>query len=156
MPRYKYGDMFEKLEPNNNLFVITTNSFIKKDGCLVMGRGAAKKLSDRFSGIAKFAGKYIAKFKKEYKHEDYLFFTLKYEHRLLGFLQVKRFFKENSDLRLIRESIGHMNQFVETAPWIKEINMNYPGIGYGGLEKKAVKPLLKVLGKRFVVWQYEK
>lgn len=157
MPKYKYGDMFKKYKVRNSLFVITTNSYVRKDGCLVMGRGAALQLKNEYPEVAEKAGRYIVRFKEEYKHSDYLFFTLKDKGRpFLGFLQVKRHFKDEAHIQLICDSIGHMNQFVETAPWIKEVNMNYPGIGFGGLEKKKVKPALKILGKRFNIWQFKK
>jgi len=157
MPKYKYGNMFDELKPNNNLFVITTNSYIRKDGCLVMGRGAAKQLKDRFPKIEKYAGDYIKSFqKRKDDDDDYCFFTLKYEHHHIGFLQVKRFFKDDADLELIWDSIDCMQRFVEMAPWIKKVNINYPGIGFGGLTKKKVKPCLEELDKRFNIWQFKK
>lgn len=156
MPKYKYGDMFKKLGKENSLFVVTTNSYTRNDGCLVMGRGAAKQLADKRVSFPIIAGVAIKEFEKRHKHRQYHFLTFKSYGEFVGILQVKIHFKEKSKLWLIEESIRIMDDFVNTCTWIEEVNMNYPGIGFGGLEKKKVKPLLKSLDERFNIWQFKK
>ena len=41
MPHFQRGDLWTAFAPTN-LFLITTNSTIRKDGALVMGRGIAQ------------------------------------------------------------------------------------------------------------------
>jgi hypothetical protein len=48
----QYGDMWTAWD-SADLFAITTNSTITKDGRLVMGRGIAQQARDRFPGIDK-------------------------------------------------------------------------------------------------------
>ena len=50
MPTFKHGDMWDSYD-DVNMFCITTNNAIKKNGALVMGRGIAKEAKDRFPGL---------------------------------------------------------------------------------------------------------
>lgn len=58
MPEFRRGDMWTAYEPAD-LFLITTNSTIRPDGALVMGRGIARQARDRFPGLAEVLGQHI-------------------------------------------------------------------------------------------------
>jgi len=58
MPHFQRGDMWPAFA-TAGLFLITTNSTIRKDGALVMGRGIARQARDRFPGLAVNLGRYI-------------------------------------------------------------------------------------------------
>lgn len=46
-----------ELEPIETLWLcITTNGYIKKNGCAVMGAGVAKQARDRFDGLDRLLG----------------------------------------------------------------------------------------------------
>ena len=55
MPIYKTGDMWSAFE-EVDLFLITTNSTLTRNGALVMGAGIAKQAKQRFPGIEKAFG----------------------------------------------------------------------------------------------------
>ncbi|MCO5205659.1 MAG: hypothetical protein M9928_11545, partial [Anaerolineae bacterium] len=59
MPQYRQGDMWSAWD-SADLFVITTNSTLRADGALVMGRGIARQARNRFPGIAAALGRAIA------------------------------------------------------------------------------------------------
>jgi len=58
MPHFQRGDLWTAFAPTN-LFLITTNSTIRKDGALIMGRGIAQQARDRFPGLDVVLGKQI-------------------------------------------------------------------------------------------------
>ncbi len=50
MPQFCRGDMWTAYD-DADLFLITTNSTLKKNGVLVMGRGIARQACDRCPGL---------------------------------------------------------------------------------------------------------
>ncbi len=50
MPQFRLGNMWTAYEPAD-LFLITTNSTIRRDGALVMGRGIARQAKERFPDL---------------------------------------------------------------------------------------------------------
>jgi hypothetical protein len=50
MPQFQQGDMWSAYN-RANLFLVTTNSTLKRNNALVMGRGIARQARDRFPGI---------------------------------------------------------------------------------------------------------
>ena len=47
MAIFKHGDMWQALAHVDH-FLVTTNSFLRRDGCLVMGRGMALQAVQRY------------------------------------------------------------------------------------------------------------
>lgn len=151
MPQFRIGNMFDD---TNQLFttniLITTNSFIKKDGTLVMGRGAALEYKNKFSSfnVDKMWGDMI---KEACGHLG--MYGVIVEGRY-GIFQVKRHFKDKADLDLIRYSIAWLLIRAIEKPQ-EEFHVNYPGIGFGRLRKEDVAPLLQVLPDNVFIWKKE-
>jgi hypothetical protein len=152
----KKGDMFE-MWGHCDLFLVTTNSYIRKDGGLVMGRGAAKQLKEKVPESPFKLGSQIGHL-KEYcivtcdDHDTYFHYDQPY-----GAFQVKRHYAEAADLRLIEESAIMLSRWL-ASPWEQDslYVLNFPGIGNGGLKREAVLPVLeKHLGKLHNLWVYE-
>lgn len=59
-----------------------------------------------------------------------------------GLFQVKRHFNESADLAIINKSGLMLAELLEKANPHVEIFMNYPGIGYGGLERDEVETVI--------------
>lgn len=127
------------------MYVVTTNSFVKINDELVMGRGAARQAVDNIPGIALECGKII----RERKGDDYSFLVIRpatHNEAGFGIFQVKRFWGEDAKLPLIKNSAlklwswAMLNQDVN-------IRMNYPGIGNGKLSREDVEPLIKRLAE---------
>lgn len=58
MARFCVGDMWQQYE-QADLFLITTNSALRRDGALVMGRGIARQARERFPGLDAALGQEI-------------------------------------------------------------------------------------------------
>jgi len=159
MPKYKIGNMWERLnEPHNELFIVTTNNVIKNNGELVMGAGVAKQAALKFPGLPFLMGNFISKLEVP----DYHFFILdevkqwndKYgQHVLIGALQTKRHYKDNSDVTLVKTSISKLNNYANTTN--TTINCPLPGTGLGGLKKESVKKFTDKSPDNICYWSYE-
>jgi hypothetical protein len=126
----------------NTIYIVTTNATIRKDGALVMGRGAALEATKRYPGIAYECGKIICNSGSTYgvlriRPDFYIF-------------QVKRHWAEPADLELIKGSALRL-QFIATSIPNKNFRMNYPGIGNGRLKREDVQPLLKTLPDNVII-----
>jgi hypothetical protein len=149
----KYGDMWDVWE-SSDLFVITGNSYLRKDGCLVMGRGIARQAKDKFKGLNLKLGKII---EREVGHlgKYYLLVSTDWKRgRKLALAQVKTDFSYDADLGLIRGMTSRLNVLaVENKESV--INMNFPGIGNGNLSVEQVMPLIETLPDNVNVWRFK-
>ena len=126
------------------IYVVTTNSYIKNNGSLVMGRGAASQAVNKIPGIAFDCGKAIANV-----GDPYSFLVIHHPTQIkagFGIFQVKRFWGSDAELSLIEQSANRLSEFARKYPNLT-IRMNYPGIGNGGLSREDVEPLIKELAK---------
>jgi hypothetical protein len=125
---FKIGNIWSAIE-DSDMFVITTNSYLKKNGDLVMGAGIAKEAAERYSLLPGIFGIDIAR-SCGHLGEYYLLYWKK-----IIALQTKRRFKDKSDLNLLNKSLERLILYVK--PYLK-VDMVFPGIGYGQLEPKEV------------------
>lgn len=140
------GNMWD-IYKEADYFIFTGNSYIKQNGALVMGRGMAKEVRDKFPGIDKLIGSKIRE-----SCEQIEFYGLIVDEKI-GVFQVKYHYDEESLLTLIQCSVSCLKQFAKKH-LDKQIHMNYPGIGFGGLTKKEVAPLLKCLSNNVHIWSF--
>ena len=141
-------------------FIITTNSFVKKDGNLVMGRGIAKQACNMFKetssqpNIASHFGKAI-KDTSGHLGEYNLILPHPFHHKDLaysiGAFQVKYHWADKADYDLIRRSTIVTRWFALTWHWVT-INLNFPGIGNGHLDKDKVYDIVRVLPDNVIIW----
>jgi len=141
------GNMWSVYE-EADYFVFTGNSFIKKNHALVMGRGMAKQVLDRFPGIDLRIGRKVLN--KCFHGRTYGFV---HSHKI-GVFQVKQHFKETASPAIIEYSTKCLCIFAEKHK-DEQIHMNYPGIGFGKLKKKNVAPIIKVLPDNVHIWRYK-
>lgn len=151
------GDLMKHLsEPD--YVVITANSYINKRGELVMGRGFAKQMAKKFPELPADFGDSLQDMAKG---EYYLFFPYGFGMGVpralpenVGVLQVKRHFRENADIELIRKSLERLDRKA-TRESDKIFYLNFPGVGYGRLRREDVLPLLQDLPNNVHIWEYE-
>lgn len=142
-----HGDMWS-VYPTADKFIITTNSWLKANGAVVMGRGIAKVARDRFPGIDIAMGNAIA---SNCGHMGVYGFL---EGSKICAFQVKRHFKEKAELDLIIRSCNALTMFaIENRDL--SIHLNFPGIGYGGLDIQNVLPIVSKLPDNVNVWTYK-
>lgn len=142
--KIRTGNMFTDHDKGDYLFV-TTNSYIKKDGSLVMGRGAALEAKNLFRYIDKQLGNMISK--HETPDEYGLVLT-----SCLGAFQVKRHFRDAADLDLIRMSTAKLKELAESNPELT-YSINFPGIGFGWRDIEEVMPIIETLPNNVTVWR---
>lgn len=144
---FKFGNMFENMTPGD-ICLVTTNSYIRKDGALVMGRGAAKQAASMYPNLPFALGQHI----------DHLgeynvgIITDKQTGRHMGAFQVKYNFIDEADLKLIERSARCLHHLaVEDG---RVFHVNYPGIGNGRVSIDDVEPLIKDLPDNVCVWRF--
>jgi len=124
-------------------FVITTNSTIKKNGAVVMGAGIAKQVRDKWPGIDVEIGNAI-------NGVDTYGLILGSD---IGVFQVKHFWGDDADVRLIKYSTMELAMHAVANP-DRTYALNFPGIGNGGLPYEVVKPIVDVLPDNVQVWTF--
>lgn len=139
------GDMWT-IWQEADLFCITTNSYIRSDGALVMGRGIALQTKQRFPGVEFALGKRI-------RHLGLygLLVSEKWPAAKLAAFQVKRHFAHAAELDIIRHSAAMLAEWAEAHPQA-QVHLNFPGIGYGRLEYDQVLPIIETLPENVSIW----
>ena len=128
------------------IYLFTGNSYVKQNGALVMGRGAAKQVRDRYLGIDFDLGKQI----------DHLgTYGLCMSRDVLpslGAFQVKYSAFDKANLELIRYSANTLRQYCDLMERRYPVFMNFPGIGNGQLTREEVWPQISDLPDNVFVW----
>ncbi len=149
MATFHKGDMWNRFR-KVYLFCITTNGIITKDGRLVMGAGIAKEARDRLPGIDKDLAKAI-KAKDSTRLPRSLWIGCPFNFAVVAF-QVKNHFREKANISLIEHSCYLLLREILDRPHIT-IALNFPGIGYGGLKRSEVLPIISILPDNVEIWE---
>lgn len=143
-----HGDMWNAWT-KSDLFLITANSHIKRNGCLVMGAGIARQARDRFPGLDRALG---AQIRKSNSLRYYgLLVSPRWPEAKLGLFQVKQHWSTKAKPDLIRKSARALYHFALNHP-DKRIDLNFPGIGNGKLDVEDVWPLVAGLPDNVHIW----
>lgn len=137
-----------------DLFCITTNSYIRKDGELVMGRGIARQARDRYPGLGLALGNAISDAGMHGKVYG-LLVSPSWPIKKLAAFQVKVNWQANADLDIIKKSAQALWKFATANP-DKSIALNFPGIGYGRLDYNNVLEIVKHLPNNVTLWKFAK
>lgn len=124
------GDIWSGLD-QTDWIVFPANSFVKKDGTLVMGAGFAKQVSERYPKVKEIFGSEIINTCGHLGEYNILYWK-----KIIA-LQTKYYFKENSDIELIRRSTIELKNFINQQLY-KKVDMAFPGIGLGKLDPEQV------------------
>lgn len=149
MPVYEFGNMWDVYE-QSGLFCITTNSTLRDNGDLVMGAGIAGQAAGRFEGLESQAGELV----EHYSGHFGTYGLLTLGAPPIGLFQTKADYREPSTLSLIAEAARDLSHFAEHVD--SRIDLNFPGIGLGGLDAEEVKPIVSMLPDNVHVWRYER
>ncbi len=142
MPQFKTGEMFK----SHGFIIVTANSFLTSDFRLVMGSGAAFDLKRKVPGIDRIFGRMI------FDICGHLGIYGLLSYKRYGIFQVKVRFDEKARMDLIQHSLFKLSQAAKRNKEYR-YNLNFPGIGYGRLERKEVIPLLDTLPENVVIWE---
>lgn len=145
--KIRHGDMWSVYE-SCDLFCITTNATVKRNGELVMGRGMALQAKQRIPFLAQTWGIRIATLGAQEKFYGLL---LPRGSTVCAF-QVKYRWYETADLELIRKSAEMLHYWMEDCPII-QVHLNFPGIGNGRLPEADVLPIFEKFDDRLTLWK---
>lgn len=145
------GDMWSVFG-QTDLFCITTNSYVRQDGQLTMGRGIALVAKQRIPHMAAAIGREIRRTCGARGIYGLLVYATPEQN--IGLFQVKRHFKDKAELAIMRYSIQRLGVFVANTS-AQRVDLNFPGIGWGGLQQEDVFPLLTYLPDIVHVWEFE-
>ncbi len=151
MPTFTTGDMWTTFT-ETDLFLITTNATIKRNGALVMGRGIARQARDRFPGLDAALGKRIKNVCVN-QGQYGLLVSPRWPKARLGAFQVKRHYSQPASLELIRHSVTALCAWCAAHPDAL-VALNFPGIGNGRLCREDVLPILMQLPEQVAIWEY--
>jgi len=137
----------------DDIILVTSNSYVNQRGELVMGRGAALELKNKFPYLAGIFGDQV---KRYYEHlGKYGVLISKYEFldKMYGIFQVKYHFGDRANLELIDYSVNMLNSILKEQPFEKSsVSMNFPGIGFGHLLYEQVLPVVEKLNDRVTLY----
>lgn len=148
----KRGDMFfDYLSPEIG-YVITTNSYVKNDGSLVMGRGTALRAAQLHKDIPKILGDLIM------LHGNVPFIL---PYNLIS-LPVKWHWRDQADIALIQDSLIQLRYLLRMYPY-DVVRIPRPGCGNGKLEWPFVQQnthhlfnlIVTETGAEVEVWSHE-
>jgi hypothetical protein len=144
------GDMFES---PTDVLLVTTNAYVRTDGGLVMGRGAAYQCTQKYPGSQAEFGKLVTEFSKIYPKQPYgILASVRWQAPMLGIFQVKYHFRDDADIGLIENSVKRLSEWASANLTVK-FSLNFPGIGNGRLQEKRVLPMLAPLPDNVEVWK---
>ena len=151
----EYGNMFDVFNTTDN-FIVTTNSYLRSDNALVMGRGAAKQLANRVPMIPHGFGRHIKQICGDLGTYSVLILPYRTgsKHYMgLGAFQVKYHYNEDACIKLIAHATNQLKHLAEIGN-DERYDMNYPGIGNGRLSMDDVAPIIETLPDNVHVWTF--
>ena len=153
MAIFKHGNMWDVYD-DVDLFCITTNSTVKKNGALVMGKGIAKEARDKFPGIDQYFGTKIQLLGRTDKH--YYLITnpnwAVFKPAKIAAFQVKYHYSSRADIDLIIMSTIKLLAFLSEQRGTVSVALNFPGIGNGRLPMCRVYNIVKYLPDTVSIW----
>lgn len=160
------GDMWS-IFGKTDMFVITTNPIIRKDGAVVMGRGIAKQMKDRFPEFPfKLAERYTKSVDTQ-AYDDALHpvntgFVGGFDGQACGWFMVKDHWREPAKLEIIQRSVKELINSLTFRgfdswyiPKTIRYDLNFPGIGNGKLAREDVLPIIEQLPDNVHIWEYK-
>jgi len=141
------GDMWSIFE-KTDFFFFTANSFLNIRNELVMGRGMALEVKKKFPKVP-------SGFRGQIEHLGYYGLAIALiglPSTSIGAFQVKYHFKNKAELALIHQSTGKLERYASIEFPECRFDLNFPGIGYGGLKYKDVLPIIQKLPDNVHVW----
>lgn len=138
---------------STDLFLITTNPVVRKDGAVVMGRGIALEAKTRFPELPYDFGVKLKKL-EALKRVRKMGTIGVYEHQPVGYFMVKDHFAQEAKLSIIQASVRDLLAFLCDGPEDYSVDLNFPGIGNGGLDRELVLPIIEQLPDNVHVWEY--
>lgn len=145
------GNMWD-IWGKTDLFCITTNSTVTKDGRLVMGRGIAQEARDSIKGLDVRLGRMVG---QNYRPYSLLILNDLVREKVLqeklGAFQIKYSFSQPAETNIIAASCACLFLHICKNPNIR-VDLNFPGVGHGNLPVCEVWPIVSKLPDNVHIW----
>ena len=133
----------------DNIVFVTGNSFIKNNGTLTMGKGAALELAKRYPIMPIVFGELVDNCCGHLGRYGVLTARpirtgINDPERTFGIFQTKTDFKQNARIEYIENSSRKLLEFSEAFSH-PPISCNFPGIGLGKLDYESVYECIRTL-----------
>lgn len=152
MAQFERGNMWNAFK-NSDAFCITTNSYIRNDGEVVMGRGIAKQAKNLFDDLPLALGNKIEESCGHLGTYGILPSNRNDIDKMVAF-QVKTHFKNDATVGLIENSAKALGRMAHKYDG-KRFDLNFPGIGNGGRDQSEVMPIVKELPDNVHIWRFK-
>ncbi|GAA6622782.1 hypothetical protein [Scytonema sp. NUACC26] len=129
-----------------DVYLATTNAVLNNREELVMGAGSALEMKQRYPDAPQLFGQVIRGLKVPYG-------VIILEQLGIGAFQTKDHYKHGSDLTIIERSTEYLANWCVVNP-NKFVALPAPGIGYGGLTYKQIRPIIKYLPDTVTVFVF--
>ena len=146
MPTFLTGNLWDEWG-RASLVLFTSNSSVKRNGCLVMGRGSALEAQRYPPDFATTAGSWVRA--GGLMDQIYGLFLLEVPYQrqeltfcqTLGAFQTKQHWRAPATLPVIAYSVGRLCALLEAMPYkFPSVAMPFPGIGAGGVATRNGPP----------------
>lgn len=152
MPEFEFGNMWNAFD-DTDAFCITTNSYLRNDGELVMGRGIASQAKKIFDDLPLAFGNRIKDSCGHLGTYGVMPSNRNEADQIIAF-QVKTHFRNDADLGLIDTSASKLSELAMKYPG-KRFDLNFPGIGNGSRDESEVMPLIKGMPNNIHIWRFD-
>lgn len=146
------GDIWES---KDNIIAITTNGVITHNNpVLVMGAGIALQAKSRYLNLPKLAANAILSDRRTEVFPGgflYGFLPVFIDGVTIGLFQTKLDWREKAKLSLIGYSVQRLNAYIDKTGIT--VSLNFPGVGFGGLDVAAVYPIISDLSDKVTIYQ---
>jgi len=142
------GNMWDAF--GQGIFMITTNPIVRKDGAVVMGRGIALEAKTRFPELPFLFGERL----QENGGKPFIDYICHCGNTPIWYFMVKDHWREPAKKEIIQKSVEELSNWITQENLNLRIDLNFPGIGNGGLAREEVLPIIQQLPDNVHVWEY--
>lgn len=143
------GNMWDAF--GQGIFMITTNPIVRKDGAVVMGRGIALEAKTRFPTLPVDFGNKL-KTLIPYHGDGAVGWIGDYENTPIWWFMVKDHWANKASVDIITQSTNLVDVLFGDTD--SRVDLNFPGIGNGGLAREEVLPIIQRLPDNIHIWEY--
>lgn len=134
-----------------DVYLFTGNSYVSSRGRLVMGRGAARAVRDRWLHI----DKRLAQVVQQSPDRNVLFTHIgndpAIDKQFIGWFKVKHYFRDAAEIAIINKSTKELTRIAKQNSHLR-FHINYPGVGAGRLSVNEVDSIIQQLPDNVIVY----
>lgn len=144
------GNMWDVYRTQGHLWCFTTNSRVKNNGCLTMGKGIAGSVAKTYPHIPGILGEKIRS-----NGQSMGVYGLYVLSNGMAAFQTKKDWRDNSDIEIIKYSSEQLMKYLDSSDEYNKADLAFPGIGLGRLNEHEVYDVISdILDNRVILWKF--